>query len=184
MDLLLLIYIPFSAIVNIWKIKKITQGFFNLISLCNKKTLCVSVLFCTLITDLMEFQFIFDTFCSHQQHHGREGLQKQVNTEEGKQINLILCTSSGHIGLFPQCQSQQSKTSANYPDVAASFHLNTLCVFAQYAPSGERQTRHKAKKIIRSWKWYISTLWLTLGRQKHKKSLMFDQKTWRLVCLS
>lgn len=69
-----------------------------------------------------------------------------MNTEEGKQINLILCTSSGHIGLFPQCQSQQSETSANSPDVAASFVLSTLCVFAQYAPSGERQTWHKAKK--------------------------------------
>lgn len=104
-------------------------------------------MFCTLITDLMEFQFLFDTSCSHQQYHSKEGLQRQMNTEEGKQINLILCTSSRHISLFPQCQSQQSKTSANGPDVAASFHLSTLCVFAQYTPSGERQTWHKAKKI-------------------------------------
>lgn len=58
---------------------------------------------------------LYITYCRHQQYHlTRAAVQKQINTEDGKQMNLKMCTSSGHIGLFPQCQSQQS----NGPDVA------------------------------------------------------------------
>lgn len=60
-------------------------------------------------------------------------MQKQINTEEDKQMNLQLCASSSHIGLFPQCQNQQSRTSATSgPSVAAAFHLSNLRVCPQY----------------------------------------------------
>lgn len=116
---------------------------------------------------------LYNSYCRDRRYHlTRAAEQKQINTEEGKQMALKLCRSSGHIScLFSvRVNSVDSKTSANGSDVTAAFHLSNLCVCSAHKNTSDGPKQHYKPELWRlnfvSYDMYMLTSVNSAGRHE------------------